>query len=112
MAPILPGKIIRQGSALAKQAKWRPQAGAPLLMIFARRRIACRERTARLALAGAVTELHAEGRTSGGRTDALGCTFGCTKAIPAPACGSGIGSDLGAGERIRTADLPFTRSTA
>jgi hypothetical protein len=32
----LPGKIIRQGSALAKQATWRPQAGAPLLMIFAR----------------------------------------------------------------------------
>ena len=40
---------------------------------------------------------------------AAGCTLGCTGTISARTSVHASDGDLGAGERIRTADLPFTR---
>jgi hypothetical protein len=57
---ILPGKSIRQGSALARQATRRPQAAAPLLMIFARRQDARRGEGGhrKYGEKGALTHIH------------------------------------------------------
>ena len=44
-----------------------------------------------------------------GLMQGLGCTLGCTEACTARTQAREIMLDLGAGERIRTAGLPFTR---